>query len=273
MWSCGVILYILLSARPPFGGENDTEIMARVAKGKYDLKSPPFDSVSKEGKDLIKSLLVMEPAKRLSAEKALAHPWLKINQAKQLFNQIKSKDTVYKLVENLKNYHSDSVIQETALAYLVHNFPQSSDVINACKLFNLMDVSGDGKINQKELLQGLRQQIQSDTLEQDVAKIYKNLDMDNNGYIEYEEFVRAAVNKERFLNEGILRFAFRYFDKDNSGEIDFNEIEEVFKQSITDKNKVHESLKKIINEVDQNGDNKIDFNEFVSIMKKMIKKN
>jgi calcium-dependent protein kinase len=136
-----------------------------------------------------------------------------------------------------------------------------------------MDVSGDGKINQKELLQGLRQQIQSDTLEEDVAKIYKNLDMDNNGYIEYEEFVRAAVNKERFLNEGILRFAFRYFDKDNSGEIDFNEIETVFKQSITDKNKVHESLKKIINEVDQNGDNKIDFNEFVSIMKKMIKKN
>ena len=155
---------------------------------------------------------------------------------------------------------------------MVHNFPQSSDVINACKLFNLMDVSGDGKINQKELLQGLKQQIQSDTLEEDVAKIYKNLDMDNNGYIEYEEFVRAAVNKERFLSEGILRFAFRYFDKDNSGEIDFNEIEEVFKQSITDKNKVHESLKKIINEVDQNGDNKIDFNEFVSIMKKMIKK-
>ena len=272
MWSCGVILYILLSARPPFGGDNDTEIMARVAKGKYDLKSSPFDTISKEGKDLIKSLLVMEPEKRLSADKALSHPWLKQNQAKELFNQIKSKDTIYKLVENLKNYHSDSVIQETALAYLVHNFPQSSDVINACKLFNLMDVSGDGKINQKELLQGLKQQIQSDTLEQDVAKIYKNLDMDNNGYIEYEEFVRAAVNKERFLSEGILKFAFRYFDKDNSGEIDFNEIEEVFKQSITDKNKVHESLKKIINEVDQNGDNKIDFNEFVSIMKKMIKK-
>jgi calcium-dependent protein kinase len=271
MWSCGVILYILLSARPPFGGDNDTEIMARVAKGKYDLKSSPFDTISKEGKDLIKSLLVMEPDKRLSAEKALAHPWLKQNQARQLFNQIKSKDTVYKLVENLKNYHSDSVIQETALAYLVHNFPQSSDVINACKLFNLMDVSGDGKINQKELLQGLKQQIQSDTLEEDVAKIYKNLDMDNNGYIGYEEFVRAAVSKEYFVKDNVLRFAFRYFDKDDSGEITFDEIEELFTQSIPDKKKVHETLKTIIQEVDRNNDDKITFEEFCIVMKKMLK--
>ena len=96
--------------------------------------------------------------------------------------------------------------------------------------------------------------------------------MDNNGYIEYEEFVRAAVSKERFLNENILRFAFRYFDKDDSGEITFDEIEEVFKQSIADKNKVHESLKKIVSEVDINGDGVISFDEFSTVMKKMLKK-
>ena len=100
----------------------------------------------------------------------------------------------------------------------------------------------------------------------------KNIDMDNNGYIEYEEFVRAAVSKERFINENVLRFAFRYFDKDGSGEITFDEIEDVFKQSITDKAKVHESLKQIISEVDSNGDGIISFNEFSDIMKKMLKK-
>jgi hypothetical protein len=44
------------------------------------------------------------------------------------------------------------------------------------------------------------------------------------------------------------------FDKDNSGEITFDEIESVFKESITDKTKVHEALKQIISEVDTNGD-------------------
>ena len=96
--------------------------------------------------------------------------------------------------------------------------------------------------------------------------------MDNNGYIEYEEFVRAAVSKERFINENVLKFAFRYFDKDGSGEITFDEIEDVFKESVSDKSKVHESLKKIISEVDTNGDGIISFSEFSNIMKKMLKK-
>ena len=49
-------------------------------------------------------------------------------------------------------------------------------------------------------------------------------------------------------------------------------IEEVFKESITDKTKIHDSLQQIINEVDANGDGVIDFNEFVFIMKKMLNK-
>ena len=99
-----------------------------------------------------------------------------------------------------------------------------------------------------------------------------NIDMNHNIYVEYEEFVRGAVNKEKFLSEEILRFAFRYFDKDGSGEITFDEIEAVFKQSITDKSKVHENLKKIFGEVDLNGDGIITFEEFAHVMKKMLKK-
>jgi calcium-dependent protein kinase len=272
IWSCGVILYILLSGRPPFGGDNDKEIMERVAIGKYDLQSAPFNKISKNCIDLIQKLLIMEPKKRITAQDALNHPWFKDHKSKELFNQIKDESTLKKLIANLKAYKRDSVIQETALAYLVHNFPQMKDVVNACKLFNQIDVNGDGKINKNELLKGLQSKIKSDTLAQDVEQIYKNIDMDNNGYIEYEEFVRAAVSKERFINENVLRFAFRYFDKDGSGEITFDEIEAVFKESVADKNKVHESLSQIIKEVDANGDGIISFNEFSDIMKKMLKK-
>ena len=273
IWSCGVILYILLSARPPFGGESDKEIMENVSLGKYDLQSSPFNKVSKNCLDLIQKLLIMDPKKRISAQDALAHSWFKENKSKELFNQIKDDSTLKKLLSNLKNYRRDSIIQETALAYLVHNFPQMKDVVNACKLFNQIDINGDGKINKEELLKGLQSKMKSPTLEQDVEEIYKNLDMDNNGYIEYEEFVRAAVSKEKFLSENVLKYAFKYFDKDNSGEITFDEIEEVFKESVSDKTKVHDSLKQIISEVDANGDGVIDFNEFVFIMKKMLKKN
>ena len=95
--------------------------------------------------------------------------------------------------------------------------------------------------------------------------------MDNNGFIEYEEFVRAAVSKEKFMSDNVLRFAFRYFDKDSSGEITFDEIEEVFKNSVTNKENVHEALLKIIKEVDINGDGNISFEEFSIVMRKMLK--
>ena len=60
-------------------------------------------------------------------------------------------------------------------------------------------MNGDGKITEQELYKGLSTIIKSDTLEKDVKNIYHKLDMDGDGDIEYEEFVRAAVSKEKFM--------------------------------------------------------------------------
>jgi calcium-dependent protein kinase len=264
-------MYILLSARPPFGGENDNEIMERVAIGKYDLESPPFNKLSRNSIDLIKKLLTIDPNRRITAEEALNHPWFKEFKSQEMYNRICDRDTIKNLIENLKQYRRTSILQETALAYLVHHFPQIKDVVNSCKLFNQIDKSGDGKITKEELYKGLSERYKSDTLEKDVEEIYQNLDMDNNGYIGYEEFVRAAVTKEYFVKDNVLKFAFRYFDKDNSGEITFDEIEQLFSQSISDKTKIHETLTKIIKEVDANNDGKINFDEFSKVMKRMLK--
>ena len=271
VWSCGVILYILLSGKPPFEGEDDNEVMANISMGECDLECKPFNRMSKTVIDLIKKLLIKDKKKRISAQEALDHPWFKEKKAKELFNQIEDKDIIIKLLNNLKNYKRESIIQETALAYLVHNFPQMKDVVNACKLFNQIDIKGDGKITEKELYEGLHHIIKGQSLKKDVSDIFKKLDMDNNGLIEYEEFVRAAVSKEKFTNDNILKFAFRYFDKDNNGEITINEIEEVFENCLDEKKNFRGTLKQIIEEVDSNNDGVISFEEFSNVMKKMLK--
>ena len=270
IWSCGVIMYVLLSKKPPFGGYTEEEIISNILKGVYDIEKPPFDKISKNALDLIQKLLNKDINKRISAQEALNHPWFKENKSKELYNKILNDKVLQKLLDNLKKYKKNSIIQETALAYLVHNFPQMKDVINACKLFNQIDLNGDGKITEHELYKGLCTKIKSDTLEDDVRKIYEKLDMDDDGYIEYEEFVRAAVSKDKFMGDNVLKFAFRFFDKDNSGKIDIGEIEKVFKKSITDQNHVEEALNKIIYEVDVNRDGKISFEEFSKVMKKML---
>ena len=121
IWSCGVIMYILLSARPPFAGEDDNEIMENVSLGEYDLQSSPFNKLSKNALDLIQKLLTLDINQRISAEQALNHPWFKEYKSQELFNKINNRNTIKKLIENLKKYKRTSVIQETALAYLVHH--------------------------------------------------------------------------------------------------------------------------------------------------------
>ena len=274
IWSCGVILYILLSGRPPFTGNNELAIVNSIISGKYDLNQSPFHMVSDDAKDLIKNCLNFDHKKRFSADQCLNHNWIKGFKSKELFNQLKNFSLVKKFMDNLKNYKSDSIIQETALAYLVHNFPQINDVVNACKLFNILDSNNDGKITREELLVGLKKIYKDENIVQkDVDIIFKNIDMDGNNFIEYEEFVRGAVNKEKFLTENILRFAFRYFDKNNSGFIDYEKLKNIFGSRIKDQNKIKSQLTLMIKEVDSNGDGKISFEEFTTIMKKLLKRN
>ena len=270
LWSIGVIMYILLSGKPPFNGFNEEEIYKKILNGSYDLKSEPWDKISKEAKDLIYKLLLKDTEKRINAEDALKHKWFIDNQSKELFNKIENKVIIEKMINNLLNYKNYSVIQEIALAYLVHNFNQTRNVINACKLFNLIDTDNDGKIKESDLLKGLKKIFDDKDLEKKCHIIFENIDMNHNVYVEYEEFVRGAVDKEKFLSELTLKFAFRFFDKDGNTEIDYREIEEIFKDNVSDINKAHEHFKKIIDEVDSNHDGKISFNEFCIAMKKMI---
>ena len=273
IWSIGVILYLLLSGRPPFAGEEDDEVIESVKNGKIDYSSPPFNKLTKNCLDLLKKLLNKDPEQRISAQEALNHKWFDAYDSQQIFNSIKDEKTIKILIHNLKTYKRDSIIQDVALAYLVHNFPQMKEVINANKLFNQIDTNGDGKINKNDLKKGLSEKAKTDhkALEKDIDQIYKNIDMDKNGYITYEEFVRAAVSKEKFITKSILEFAFKFFDKNNNGEASREELEEVFKKGFKDKAKMKKALDSIIDEVDTNRDGKIQFEEFVDIMKKMLK--
>lgn len=77
MWAVGVITYVLLSGLSPFMGESDLETMANVTKAVYDFNDESFDIISKDAKNFISKLLVKNKADRLTATKALKHPWLK----------------------------------------------------------------------------------------------------------------------------------------------------------------------------------------------------
>lgn len=76
LWSCGVILYILLCGYPPFNGSRDDIIIKTVLAGKYSIDEPEWAEVSSEAKDLVSKLLCYNPDERISAFDAMKHPWI-----------------------------------------------------------------------------------------------------------------------------------------------------------------------------------------------------
>ena len=75
MWSCGVLLFVLLCGRPPFLGETDKQIIDAVLAGKPFKKEEEWVGVSPEAVSLVNSMLKPEPYKRISVTDALKHPW------------------------------------------------------------------------------------------------------------------------------------------------------------------------------------------------------
>jgi len=86
LWSVGVITYLLLCGFPPFYGDGLPEVFEQIMKAEYDFPEPYWDDISSEAKDLINHLLVVDPAKRLTADQALQHPWITHGGSDKILN-------------------------------------------------------------------------------------------------------------------------------------------------------------------------------------------
>ena len=265
LWSCGVIMYILLTGVPPFGGNDNHTIIKKILISQYDKTK--LKKRCRACIDLIDKLLERDVKKRIRADAALAHKWFQIYKSYEIRVDIDDPKLIEFFINNLKSYKKSSDIQEVALAYLVHNHPELEEIDNACKLFEIIDKKGNGKINKDELYNGLSELYKSVKLKDDVDKIFENLDINNDLYLEYEEFIRAAIDRSIFLTESSLKFAFNYFDKDNKGEITVDDLCSIFSGDTLSKNEL-ERVRKLVKKISP--DEKIRYKEFCEIMKAFI---
>jgi calcium-dependent protein kinase len=265
LWSCGVILYILLSGVPPFYGDTEEQIYARVKEGKYSMDGTEWEDISPEAKDLLKNLLKKEINKRFSAEQAMNHIWFKKMKEIMNFKEV-SKENLNRLAVNLKNFRANQKLQQATLAYIVHNLTKKEDVEELRKVFMEFDENGDGRLTKDELIKGLNKVMTPQEAVSEVNRIMDLIDVDGNGFIEYEEFLRASLNKEKILTQDNLKIVFNMFDKDKSGKITPQELKNVLGK---DSNISDDVWKEIVGEIDGNGDGEISFNEFKQMMAKV----
>ncbi|XP_005156420.1 calcium/calmodulin-dependent protein kinase (CaM kinase) II gamma 1 isoform X3 [Danio rerio] len=126
IWACGVILYILLVGYPPFWDEDQHKLYQQIKAGAYDFPSPEWDTVTPEAKNLINQMLTINPAKRITAEQALKHPW--VCQRSTVASMMHRQETV----ECLRKFNARRKLKGAILTTMLvsRNFSACKSLLN-----------------------------------------------------------------------------------------------------------------------------------------------
>eukprot|EP00826_Nyctotherus_ovalis_P049631 TRINITY_DN6013_c0_g1_i21.p1 TRINITY_DN6013_c0_g1~~TRINITY_DN6013_c0_g1_i21.p1 ORF type:complete len:422 (+),score=103.74 TRINITY_DN6013_c0_g1_i21:427-1692(+) len=263
VWSCGVILYILLSGIPPFIAATRSKLFHKIQRGIFTTSGHRWDSVSNSAKDLVKKMMTRDPARRYSAAEVLSHPWIR----SECREELESTEVKF-LLSKLRSFSTQCKLEQDALSYIVSQLTTNKEKRLIQSVFLSLDRNSDGKLESAELIQGYKKAFGEEyPAEQDVEHIMQHVDTTGDGYIGFTEFLMATINKKSVLSWEKLAVTFNRFDVDGRGAISAEGVDDVFRNEIDatpgcfDKAMQKEGSKK-------NGE--ISFEEFLMIMSRLL---
>ncbi|KXZ50905.1 hypothetical protein GPECTOR_14g152 [Gonium pectorale] len=258
IWSCGVILYILLCGYPPFHGENEKKIFEAVVGKPVDFSSEPWPQISDAAKDCVRRMLVRDPKRRATAQQILQHEWMRENGCAT------DQPIQLEVLSRIKQFSAMNRLKKEALKLIAKSLPL--DEINGMReIFLEMDKDKSGTINRDEFGEALKKKGVQGLTEKDVDAMLKEADVNGDGLIDYEEFLAATINKSKLDREELLKQAFAKFDENGDGQITRQELFNALTDPALGADP--KEIDEIIDQVDKDGDGTIDFSEFVSMMR------
>ena len=260
VWSCGVILYMLLAGVPPFNGRTVPEILASVRKAKVSFKHPAFRSVSKGAKKLIRRMLKKNPLERCSSEEALHSDWVELHHNLSL---TMDRESATVSLDNLRHFHMGVKLQKAVMGFIATQMLNTSQTSCIKSTFERLDLDGDGRLSKQELIQAYSRVTSEPQAIYIVESLMEDVDADKNGFIDYTEFLTAAASIKALLTKCNIKAVFHMFDKDQSGKISITELKAALDSSGSLDNAVWSAL---ISEADRNRDGEIDLEEFLHLM-------
>ncbi|XP_055875999.1 calcium/calmodulin-dependent protein kinase type II delta chain-like isoform X15 [Biomphalaria glabrata] len=165
IWACGVVLYILLVGYPPFWDEDQHRLYAQIKAGAYDYPSPEWDTVTPEAKNLINSMLCVNPAKRINASEALKHPW--ICQRERVASVVHRQETV----DCLKKFNARRKLKGAILTTMLatRNFSSNTATSPAGNGSAMATVLAGRSLNVKKN-DAIKESTESNTIEDEDSK-------------------------------------------------------------------------------------------------------
>jgi len=287
VWGMGVIAYVMMTGRAPFRGRNnigifESSILKPLQFPEKDARYHHKLQLSDHFKDFIRKCLVKDPAKRISMEDAIRHPWV---QGVDASDFKLNKDVVH----YLRQFKYQSKLKKEITRVLAKNMTNEPSQ-QVLRHFNRLDADGDGFLDVKELTFLLLDMgFVGHAAQEEAKKMIEHADKNGDGVVDFEEFKQVWYRKVLSTNDQYINRVFDVFDDNGDGHIDAKELALIlFPEKMDDNNKEEENkepyddaeeeeedadnqkliatVTKMINEVDKDGDGKIDFEEFKTAM-------
>jgi len=278
VWSLGVITYILLCGQAPFAGNTAEEKQLSICACRYSLRDRILEPVSDSAKDLIRRILVLDPAARPTAAEILEHPWVRVGGSA-------SPDLLpLEASERLAAFHAKRKFKAAVYAAIAAG--------NSAQMFrkSLSQLVGPSRLGRDELyaLRDAFRATSSSTksplvsLEQfrdvvyDVGldfpdgllpQLFEVFDMNRDGRVDFRELVCGLSTLREDKDEAALRFCFDCYDLDGSGSLSMEELAKVLANAdagfvlLDDYDRLNR-LHDVFHAMDQNKDGQISYEEF-----------
>ena len=260
-WACGVLMYILISGEPPFDGEKEEEIFKKIKKCEYNFEPEPFKYVSENCINLIKKLLEPNKNKRIKAIDALKHPFFteNFNPGKAL-TQNKDLSLIEKLSKIKKPF---SKFHEAIISYMCSNFLSKDEEKKLRAVFRYIDYDRKNFLTKENIEKILKENGQL-LSEEKIKNILNAFDFDENGSVEYQEYLIGLCDKNLLFSKNNLKNCFDMIDNKKKGYIDSEDIKNF---AFQDKTINDIALKAYLEQFGMKIENKLYFDDFAFIIK------
>lgn len=246
----------------PFFGTSDAQT-SQILSGSYTMKRERWDHISAEGEDFIKSLMTVDPNKRLTAQQALEHPW--ISQGDRYLSE-EGPDApgnlpkVILACEALRSFSHASKFRRCCLEILAWSL-SNEDREKVRESFLSLDENHQGTITLQELKHAMVDKLHL-VDESEVLQVFEALDYNNDHEIHYSDFLAAMAVSQIDVDDGVLRDTFRRMDTDSSGYITVENLRSVLGSKVEG-----EKVEAFIAEADQIKDGRLSFAEFSAYLR------